>query len=62
MSHTLTQPEEVEQIWKEMELGSMTPGVRENKTEYVREGSHDDSASAYQVVFYPAPGGISPRC
>jgi hypothetical protein len=62
MSHTLTQPEEVEQVWKEVEREYMTPGMPENKTECVREGWHGDSALAYQVVFYPAHGGMSSRC
>jgi hypothetical protein len=62
MSHTLTQPEEVEQIWQEMALGNMTPGTCVNKTECMGEGCHGDSTPAYQMVFYLAHGGMSPRC
>lgn len=62
MSHTLTQPEEVELFWKEIEQGNVTSGLHENKTERKREGWQSDSASAYRVVSNPRQGGASSRC
>lgn len=62
MSHTLTQPEEVEQIWKEMEQGNMTPDLHENNSESVRVVWGRSGGFAYQSVAKPACEGVNLRC
>lgn len=62
MGHTLTQPEEVELFWKEIEQGNITAGLHENNTERKGEGRQSDSASAYWVVSKPQQKGTGSRC
>jgi hypothetical protein len=62
MGHTLTQPEEVELFWKEIEQGNITPGLQENKTERTQDGWQSDSSSAYWLASKPQQQGTDSRC
>lgn len=62
MSHTLTQPEEIEQVWKEMEQANQSFDPSEKETECAREARHGEPTPAYQAVINPLPVNASRRC